>query len=392
MTDHVLKTLMPHSLYVHIPFCHSRCFYCDFTTYVADATVREKYVDHLVKEIELVANAYTKGERVVLDTVFFGGGTPTLLSEEEWTRIAQAIDTHFTRSDTCEWTVEANPGSTDDSLYETLRALGVNRISFGAQTFNDGLLQAIGRLHLASDVKKSVERARQAGFQRINLDLMLGLPDQTIEDALFAVDEVLRLKVTHISAYGLKIEAGTPFAKWQQQGLLTLPGEDLEVAMYEAVRSRLLAHGFVHYEISNFATLGEQARHNLVYWTNLPYFAVGVGAHGYVFGERYENVRSLAQYALAIDQGRLPLAAVEAVTAQEAMEDTMMLGLRLHQGVSMNDFQRMHGVPLRQIFGRQVDDLLAKGLLVQEDDRLRIEVQHYEVANLIFEAFIGVCS
>ncbi len=383
---------MPRSLYVHIPFCHSRCFYCDFTTFVVDTTVREKYVDHLVKELALVANTYTKGERVVLDTVFFGGGTPTLLSAQQWQKIAFAIDTYFIRSTTCEWTVEANPGSTDVSLYETLRAIGVNRLSFGAQTFNEGLLQAIGRLHFASDVKKSVDRARQAGFERINLDLMLGLPDQTIDDAVFAVDEVLRMGITHISAYGLKIEAGTPFAKWQQQGLLRLPGEDLEVAMYEAVRSKLLTQEFVHYEISNFATAGEQARHNLVYWKNLPYFAVGVGAHGYVFGERYENVRSLAQYEDYIDQEKRPIATIETVTKEEAMEDTMMLGLRLQQGVSMKDFQRMHGVPVRQVFGQQVDSLLAKGLLVQENGQLRIPAKHYEIANVIFEEFIGVCS
>ena len=339
----------------------------------------------------MLSRAYFKeGGRQELETIFFGGGTPTLLSIPQWYKVAGAIYRHFSLSDTYEWTVEANPGSVDGSSFSTLLDIGVNRISFGAQTFNEVLLQAIGRLHTAADVTKSVYDASAAGFRRISLDLMLGLPDQTVQDVVDAIHEVLRLGITHVSAYGLKIEAGTPFAKWHREGLLTLPGEDLEVAMYETVRHQLQKYGFEHYEMSNFAKPFEEARHNLVYWRNLPYLAVGAGAHGYVYGERYENARSLLQYEQMIDSGKRPVTAVHRVQEREAMEDTMMLGLRLEEGVSMPEFERLHGISLLDVFAKQVESLLARGLLQKKQDRLVIPPRHYEVANVIFEEFISV--
>ena len=381
------------SLYVHIPFCQSRCFYCDFTTYVADSSVKAAYVARLIREIEMIAATLDDRQKnTPLSTIFFGGGTPTMLSDREWKEIATAITTTFSLDEQVEWTVEANPGSTAEQLYPTLRAIGVNRISFGAQTFSEGLLQTIGRLHDARDVMRAVKLAKEAGFRRISLDLMLGLPEQTLVDVKEALDACLSLDVSHISAYGLKIEEGTPFADWQRKGLLPLPDEEDEVAMYEMVRSVLHGQGFRQYEISNFAKNGEEARHNLTYWRNLPYLAVGAGAHGYVHGERYENVKSLHQYAALIDEGRLPRQAQTVVLMAEAMEDEMMLGLRLEQGVVLADFYRHFGVHAKEVFAKPLHSLRQKGWIAEDEQRIWIDPTYYEVSNAIIAAFIQSCE
>jgi len=383
----------PRSLYVHIPFCGSKCFYCDFNSYVTGAAARQIYVDALVQEIAMLARDVRSGHgRLQLDTIFFGGGTPTLLSLEQWQAVARTIDQYFELSPHLEWTTEANPGSVDRELLAGLRQIGVNRISFGAQTFNDMLLQAIGRMHDASDVDKSVRAARAAGFERISLDLMIGLPGQTASDVDDAVARVLECGVSHVSAYGLKVEPGTTFAKWEAAGHLFLPEEDDEADMYEALRSTLMSHGFHQYEISNFARGDEEARHNLTYWRNLPYLAVGAGAHGYVAGTRYENVRALDAYARMVESGTRPVAESTAVSPAEAMEDALMLGLRLSEGVQRDPFLRRYGHQLDEVFGSSIRSLVDRGWLLDDGKKIAIDPAYYPVANEIFASFIGVAA
>ncbi|MCY0902836.1 MAG: radical SAM family heme chaperone HemW [Firmicutes bacterium] len=383
----------PRSLYVHIPFCGSKCFYCDFNSYVTGTAARQTYVDALVKEMAMLAqDVQARYGRVQLDTIFFGGGTPTLLSLEQWQDVARTIRCYFELSPDLEWTTEANPGSADRELLSGLREIGVNRISFGAQTFNDTLLQAIGRMHDASDVDKSVRAARAAGFERVSLDLMIGLPGQTASDVEDAVARVLHSGVSHVSAYGLKVEPGTTFAKWQAAGHLVLPEEDDEADMYEALRSTLISQGFHQYEISNFAREDEAARHNLTYWRNLPYLAAGAGAHGYVAGTRYENVRALDVYARLAESGSRPVAESTAVSPLEAMEDALMLGLRLSEGVKRDPFLRRYGAALDEVFGRAIRSLVDRGWLLDDGDRIAIDPAYYPVANEIFASFIGVAA
>jgi oxygen-independent coproporphyrinogen III oxidase len=384
----VTHSMAPTSLYVHIPFCKSRCFYCDFTTYVAPREAVDRYVEDLTVELELLSPLAGSP----LKTVFFGGGTPTLLSARHWRQIADGLHACFQLHPDTEVTVEANPGSVDQAKLEAMREAGVNRISFGAQSFNDRLLLAIGRLHDADAVRDSVALAQAAGFERINVDLMFGLPDQTLMDVRESVRELLDLGVNHVSAYWLKVEQGTPFAKWQAQGLLSLPGEDAEGDMYDAVCAELERHGFTHYEVSNFAVPGQEARHNLVYWHNEPYLAAGVGAHGYVHGIRYENVKSLADYAKHIKAGERPVVQQHAVSVPESMEDTMMLGLRLSEGVSRQCFVRRHGVEMTDVFGSVIHPLLAKGLLCWQGDRLCLTPAAWPIANAAFEPFVGALS
>jgi len=393
LNDTLLLNRAPRSLYVHIPFCASKCYYCDFNSYVAGNAVRAAYVDDLTVELRLLRDTYFgHGERPPLDTVFFGGGTPTLLSSAQWRTVAASIHELFDIAPDCEWTAEANPGTVDAALLDTLIALGVNRLSFGAQTLNETLLQAIGRIHSADDVLRSIELAAAKGLARISVDLMLGLPDQTLQDVSHSLSRLLASGVSHVSAYGLKVEEGTPFAKWQDAGLLRLPDEDAEVAMYEAARDILAARGYAQYEISNFAQPGQEARHNLVYWSNLPYLAAGAGAHGYVRASRYQNERSLTSYGQRVRRGERPVAEVQTVTPEVAMEDTMMLGLRLERGVDNSYFRALHGVEMRAVFGNVIERLAKQGALLLDAKGVRIPSAHYEVANEIFSAFIGVCS
>ncbi|MCL6452465.1 MAG: radical SAM family heme chaperone HemW [Alicyclobacillus sp.] len=378
----------PTSLYVHIPFCRSRCFYCDFTTYVAPRPEVDAYLNHLERELEMLG-AKT---RTSLQTVFVGGGTPTFLTTGQLDRLFQAIHHNFRLVSDAEVTVEANPGTVTPEKLERLAAAGVNRISFGAQTFDESLLLAIGRSHDRAAIEESVRLARESGFSRINLDLMFGLPDQTTDAVRRAVEACLALDVPHLSAYWLKVEPGTPFARWHDEGLLALPGEDAEAEMYELVRDLLATAGLRQYEVSNFARPGEEARHNLVYWRNEPYWAAGVGAHGYVRGRRTANVTSLVDYAKHVASGALPVAEVHDVSPAEAAEDTMMLGLRLREGVHVDTFRRRHGALPAELFPEALARLEAHGLVETTAGHVRLTHRAYPVANIVFEAFVGALT
>lgn len=388
MIRDALDTAHPTALYVHIPFCRSRCFYCDFTTWVAPKPEVEAYVHWLQRELALRG----RETEVPLQSVFFGGGTPTYLSATQLDAIFRALHEHFTVDPAAEITVEANPGTVTPDKLQVLRQAGVNRLSFGAQTMDDNLLMAIGRTHDADTAVRSVEMARAHGFERINLDLMFGLPDQNLASVERAVRACVDLGIDHVSAYWLKVEEGTPFARWEAEGLLPLPGEDAEGEMYEAVRNLLSDAGLQQYEVSNFARPGEASRHNLVYWHNQPYIAAGVGAHGYVHGERYENVTSLSDYARHLAGDTLPEADRFVVSAEESAENAMMLGLRLREGVSIQAFTERYGIPPTDVFDAQIQRLTQKGLLVETGDRIQLTERAWPIANVVFEPFVGALT
>ncbi len=384
-----LHQAAPRSLYVHIPFCASKCWYCDFNSYVQSDAAKTRYTTALLRELALLAEEYqTSGDRLRLDTVFFGGGTPTELPLCEWERIAMGLREQFAIDESVEWTVEANPGSKSDHLLAALALLGVNRVSFGAQAFEDDLLKAIGRRHDTSAIEQSVALAMSAGFSRINLDLMIGLPEQTLANVQESVRKAIDLGVTHVSVYGLKVEPGTVFARRQAKGCLPLPDEDLEARMFEEARARLAAVGIEQYEISNFAKSGAKAHHNLAYWRNRPYLAAGAGAHGYVYGMRYENVKSLSLYEESLTNERRPLANTRAVSAQEAMEDSVILGLRLREGVQKAAFAADHGVDMGAVFGDVIRPLVECGWLLEDAASYRLPVALLPVANEIMLRFL----
>src|SRR6266508_3801388 len=281
-----------HSLYFHIPFCTHRCAYCDFNTYAGQEDLIPAYVDALIREIEFVGSQPTQlfNDPTTVQTIFFGGGTPSLLSPEQFEAIFKSIHANFNLTDNIEITIEANPGTVSYENLSELRRIGINRISYGVQSANTEELRRLERAHNFFDVIEAVTSARKAEFGNLNLDLIYGLPEQTLQTWQTTVQRILDLHPEHISAYALTLEHGTPFGRWSSKGLLPLPDPDLAAEMYEWLSETLVATDYVQYEISNWAKPSHECRHNLQYWRGLPYLAFGAGGHGYANGYRYSNV------------------------------------------------------------------------------------------------------
>jgi oxygen-independent coproporphyrinogen-3 oxidase len=383
-----LHAWTPRALYIHIPFCTNKCFYCDFNSYVAEGQPIDAYLDALEREMALTVEALPP-ERI--DTVFVGGGTPTVLTPAQMTRFLASVRRHFPLAPDAEYTMEANPGTTDPEKLAAMREGGVNRISFGAQTFDHELLRTIGRIHQAEDVVRSIENARAAGFANLSIDLMFGLPNQKLHHLEDSVDRALSLDLPHYSLYSLKIEENTLFYRLYQRGELPLPEEEEENAMYQFLIDRLTEAGYRHYEISNFARPGYESRHNRTYWRNEPYYGLGAGAHGYARGWRHSNVRGVQAY---IDgaQRQLPRLETHPVTTREAMEDFMMVGLRMLEGVKQADFAAQFGSgrQIGAIFGETLDRLMEQGLLerIPSEEGYRLTARGVFLGNEVFGAFI----
>jgi len=382
-------TAAPRAVYIHIPFCEKKCLYCDFNTYVRKGQPVESYLAALEREMELTVREHPPGR---VETIFVGGGTPTELETEEMARFLAAVRRYFPADpETCEFTMEANPGTVDPGKLAVMREGGVNRISFGVQSFDNGLLRRLGRIHDADDARKSLELARTAGFVNISIDLMFGLPGQTIEILEKTIDEALALGLPHYSVYALKIEENTPFHALRRQNRLPLPDEESEAEMYELIMRRMKEAGYVQYEISNFARPGFESRHNTVYWRNESYYGIGAGAHGYVAGMRHENVRGVAEYIAAAQSG-LPRRSTHAVSPEEMREDFMMVGLRLLEGVRRDDYRRRYGREMEDDFGEVLKRLAEKGLLAENEAGYRLTHKGIMFGNEVFGAFIGVLA
>lgn len=372
-------------LYVHIPFCVRKCPYCDFNTFPVERTAVKQFLASLRNEIR-----YWRQElgNVRFDTVFIGGGTPTVLSGSQLAEVIAFIREAFDIAPDAEITVEANPGSVTRRGLEAMAASGVNRVSLGVQAFDDALLQAIGRNHSVKDVYASYALIREAGLTNVNIDLMFALPRQTMAQWEATLTAVVELNPAHISGYSLIIEEGTPFAELDRQGRLALPGEELEAAMYEAMVDHLSAAGYELYEISNFCRDRMRCRHNEIYWHNGQWLGVGPGAHSYWGGRRFWNVRPLDLYSERVDAGLPAVEGSEVCDRDTEMDETMMLGLRLTDGVSLAAFEKRFQVSLLDVYGEQVDRLMEAGLLRLEHGRLRLTARGRLLANRVFAAFL----
>ena len=397
----------PIGLYVHVPFCVSKCAYCDFASYTGREADIPRYVDVVVREI--IRRGSETGHPKA-DTIFLGGGTPSLLDEVQVARILDALFETFPIEQGAEATVhgpaliyegvgvdsrlslressatfaerkatiaacerpsaeitcECNPGTLTTRFAEAMRKAGVNRLSLGAQARQTRLLRLLGRIHDWRQVIASVEIAREAGFDNFNLDLMFGLPSQTVSDMRETLDAALALSPTHVSCYGLIVEEGTPICRDIAAGNLALPDEEIDREMYELARQTLAEHGFHQYEISNFARQGYACRHNIGCWTRVPYLGFGSAAHSF-FGQcRTMNPRALDAY-LAGEEPK-----TEQISKEEARFESMMLGLRMTRGVKDEDFTRMHGMSIREAFGEKLDKPIGGGLLEWHEGALRL--------------------
>jgi len=400
----------PLSIYLHIPFCVHRCAYCDFNTYAGQQASLPSYVDALLREIRFVGAG--RGDGMNIHTIFFGGGTPSLLSLPQLASVMDALRAAFALSPNLEVTLEANPGTTSLDYLRRVRAAGVNRLSYGVQSALPGELRLLERAHDFFDVIASVKWARQAGFDNLNLDLIYGLPEQTLVDWQTSLRRVLDLHPEHLSLYALTLEHGTPFGRWAARGFLPLPDPDLAAEMYEWAGEYLLANGYIQYEISNWARMNSEfmCRHNLQYWHGLPYLGLGAGAHGYANGYRYSNALRIKTYIERLTADQLPISnyyfpLTPAVvnhhrqTPQDDMSEFMLNGLRLtREGVSPETFRARFGRDLRAVFGREIEELLRLGLLEwaeiqtsevsRTSEVLRLTVRGRLLGNQVFLRFV----
>jgi len=397
------------ALYLHIPFCASRCHYCDFNTYAGLEALFEPYVSALCEEIRRTGEL--RG-RPPARTVFIGGGTPTVLPVP---LLAQALDACFTAFDldpSAEITCEANPGTGDQAHFSALRALGVNRLSLGVQSFDDRELRWLGRIHTAVEAERAFSQARAAGFENINLDLIFGLPGSWTQEAESwerTLERAVALGPEHLSLYSLTVEHGAPLARQVRSGRIPAPDDDLAADLYQAACDTLAQQDYVHYEISNWVRstsdrIGESANqrisnpqsairnqcvHNLVYWRHEPYLGFGAGAHSFDGARRWWNVRSVPRYIARVEAGRSPRAGGERIDRRLAMGETMMLGLRLlEEGVPDERFRARFGLDLEDVFSVEIGDLVARGLLERLPDRVRLTPAGVLLGNRVFAEFM----
>jgi oxygen-independent coproporphyrinogen-3 oxidase len=384
------------SLYLHIPFCRHRCAYCDFNTYAGLEDLIEPYSAALGAEARLSARA--AGERLEAHTVFFGGGTPSLLPPRLIAQLLEVLAAEFNLAAEAEISLEANPGTLTARGLRGLRAAGVNRLSLGMQSANAAELRLLEREHSAADVAQAVRWARAAGFDNLNLDLIYGLPEQELSAWQRSVQQALELDVEHLSLYALTLEHGTPMGRWAERGLVSEPDAERAADMYEWASEALETAGYRQYEISNWAR-GEarQCRHNLQYWRCLPYLGFGAGAHGYARGVRTANVLAPAAYMQRMEAGeeagdwpRTPAtASAELIDRRAEMGEVMMMGLRLtEEGVSRGVFRERFGEELETAYAAPLAQLTAWGLLEWAGERLRLTARGRLLGNRVFREFV----
>jgi oxygen-independent coproporphyrinogen-3 oxidase len=389
-TPSVQQLLETASLYLHIPFCHTRCHYCDFNTYAGMLPLREPYVRAMLTEIAMAGTfaQLPDGSPRRSRTIFFGGGTPSLLSVSQISRILHACHRNFAVDEDAEITLEANPATLNQEQLAGLRAAGINRLSMGAQSFDAELLKTLGRIHSPKDITQAVRNARSAGFTSINVDFMFGLPGQTMRHWRETLDRALDMHIEHLSLYSLIIEEGTPFFNWTREGRITPGDDDLCADMYECADERLQAAGYVNYEISNWSLPGHQSRHNLTYWHNLPYLGMGAGAYSSFGGRRFSDVRDPQEYVRLLAAHQWPEAESETIDRQLAMSETAFLALRTAQGLHLPTFAERFSESFTEFVGDRLNAVEEAGLLESDHDWLRLSKRGRLLGNEVFHRLL----
>ena len=383
-----LSTLGDMGLYVHIPFCKQKCMYCDFPAYQNLQDYYETYVYALVQEMDLWVSEHPESKAKPIDTIYFGGGTPTELSIQQLQMIVDKIKSTFTITDDCHMTIESNPGEVDLQYLTKLVKLGFNRISFGVQTFDDKALTMLHRSHNGEKAKQAVFDAKEAGFTDINIDLIYGLPRQTLEDIQYNLNILKDLPINHISTYGLQVEVGTYLYHLVQKNLISIPSESIDEAMYDTMMEGLKNQGFERYEISNFAKDSSYSRHNLKYWHYVDYLGFGAGAHSFYEGIRRSNNRNVMPYIQAVDRYTMPTIDTETITVERAQEDFCFLALRTKWGLDEQKFEDRFGVSVHNLFGNILEDLVTKGLLEYQNSSYHLSSEGAKHGNYVFSQFI----
>lgn len=374
-------------IYLHIPFCAKKCAYCDFYSFAPEGeNFIERYVSAMMLQIEDMAGSCRD---YVIDTVYFGGGTPTMLPIRQFRRLFESVRRNFKLSKNVEITVEANPGTVNLHTLKTIRKLGVNRLSFGMQSAIDSELKALGRIHTACQFEESFKNARKAGFDNISVDVMYGIPDQTLSSLTKTLEYLCNLAPEHISFYCLKLEKGTPF--YENRENLTLPDDDTEYDMYTESVRLLTDNGFCRYEMSNFSVPGKESRHNLKYWNCDEYLGIGASAHSYFGGRRFSIARDAMAY---IDSMEIPEAGIEiyeenrTIENEESMNEYVMLRMRLDEGINIGEFKRRYGVNFYDKFGKYFDEYIPDGFVKKDGGRYAFTTKGMFVSNYILSTIL----
>ncbi len=372
-------------LYIHIPYCLHKCGYCDFNSHNINEAEMESYVQALLSEMEQTAKE-AKNRRV--NTIFFGGGTPTTLPFADLARILEACRQHFQVDPEAEITCEANPATIPQTDLAQLREAGFNRLSIGVQSFDTDELKRLERVHTVDEVFLTVERARQAGFDNLSLDLMFALPGQTAERWLDNLQKAIDLQPDHISAYNLTIEPDTVFYKQQSQGQLTMPPDDFQRELFEITIATLTGAGYEHYEISNYAQPGKQSRHNLNYWVDGEYIGLGAGASSFFKGDRTKNTNLPSRYITQINETQTAVESRETPGRRQRMGEAVMLGLRLRTGLSLSQFKNQFNITFQEAFGYTVTRMEGMGLLEISNGQAALTWEGLFLADSVIIEFI----
>ena len=394
------------SLYIHIPFCVKKCLYCDFLSFDTSnfkgnaATKRQEYVKALLNELaawEEISDKYNK--EIYLKTVFIGGGTPTCLEPQLLLKIAQAIKKYTDKN--TEFTIEANPGTITDSHIEVFKKAGINRVSLGLQSAQDNELEKLGRIHTSGEFLDSYKKLKEAGFNNINIDIMAGIPEQTLKSYKDTLEKVLALNPQHISVYSLIIEPGTEFYRMQEQGKLNIADEDTDRDMYRMAKEMLGKHGYNRYEISNYSKKGMECRHNITYWTGGNYLGTGPGASSYIDGTRFTGtsdynkyinifknraLQGMAEGQVKENTGSSP----EKLSLKKQMEEFMFLGLRMCKGVLKSGFEDKFGISMDKVYGDVIKYFLQTGLMAEDvsNGRVYLTDRGIDISNYVLSDFI----
>lgn len=368
------------SVYIHIPFCERVCFYCDFPKKVSKTTEINAYLDALLEEVKM----YHPQEKI--ETIYLGGGTPSILNQAQFDKLAKVIAL-FNKTDNYEFTIECNPEHVNQRLVENLHRLGINRISLGVQTFNESLLKILNRKHSCDMVYRVVDLLKKANFHNINIDLMFAIPGQTLDDLKQDLRYIKALNIPHISYYSLILEDKTVFNQLVNDEKLILIENDLEAKMYEIVIETLKRNNYQHYEISNFAKKNYQSRHNLVYWNNKHYYGFGMGASGYLNNIRYYNSNHVNHYLQLVNNHQFPVIKKDILNKNEQLKEAFLLGLRLIDGLSINELNKTYNIDVREYFQKELSYLVNNNW-IEISERIKLTHQGLFYGNEVFEKFL----
>ena len=383
-------------IYVHIPFCKQKCNYCDFNSFANKGEYIEKYIRCMQKEIKNVGDKIrlnSNGDYTNLPlakTLYIGGGTPSFIDEKYIEDIIKTIETNYEIDQNIEVTIEVNPGTVTLEKLKKYRDIGINRLSIGLQTANDNILKLIGRVHNYEQFLTTVKLANLAGFYNMNVDTMIGLPNQTIYDVEDTLNKIIDLKVTHISVYSLIIEEGTKIEKLLEDRVITLPDEEIERYMYWFSKRKLEENGYIHYEISNFAKIPYRSKHNLDCWRQKEYLGFGVSASSYKNDIRYKNIDSIEKYIENIENGNEEKNIIieEKQDKKTKMNEYMILGLRKINGINIDEFRRKFEVSPLYIYNKELTNLVREGLINIDTNNIRLSKKGLDLANIVWEEFI----